>query len=39
MSLAGGERLFDSVGDDMHGLEHVRMVVAPNVTHIKFARR
>lgn len=37
--LSGGERLFDGVGDDLHGLELVRTVAAPNVTHLKFARR
>lgn len=37
--LGAGEHLFEGVGDDLHGLEHVRTVVAPNVTHIKFSRR
>lgn len=37
--LGGGERLFDGVGDNLHGLELVRTVAAPNVTHLKFARR
>ncbi len=37
--LAGGERLFDSIGDDLHGLELVRTVGAPKVTHLKFERR
>ena len=37
--LGSGERLFDGVGDDLHGLELVRTVVAPKVTHLKFARR
>ena len=36
--LGRGERLFDGV-DDLHGLELVRTVAAPNVTHLKFARR
>jgi dihydrofolate reductase len=27
------------VGDDLHGLELVRTVAAPGVTHFKFARR
>jgi dihydrofolate reductase len=36
--LGSGERLFDGVGDDLHGLELVRTVVAPGVTHLKFAR-
>jgi dihydrofolate reductase len=38
MLLGGGERLFDGVGDDLHGLELVRSVAAPRVTHLKFAR-
>jgi dihydrofolate reductase len=37
--LGSGERLFDGVGDDLHGLELVRTVAAPNVTHLKFAKR
>lgn len=37
--LGGGERLFDGVGDDLHGLELVRTVAAPRVTHLKFAKR
>lgn len=37
--LGSGERLFDGVGDDLHGLELVRTVAAPNVTHLKYARR
>ena len=37
--LGAGEHLFEGVGDDLHGLEHVRTVVAPKVTHIKFSRR
>jgi dihydrofolate reductase len=36
--LGGGERLFDGV-KDLDGLELVRTVAAPNVTHFKFARR
>jgi len=36
--LGSGERLFDGVGD-LHGLELVRTVAAPNVTHLKFAKR
>jgi dihydrofolate reductase len=36
--LGSGERLFDGVGDDLHGLEVVRMIAAPKLTHIKFAR-
>ena len=37
--LGSGERLFDGVGDDLHGLELVRTVAAPGVTHLRFARR
>jgi dihydrofolate reductase len=37
--LGRGERLFDGVGDDLRGLELVRTVAAPKVTHLKFARR
>jgi hypothetical protein len=27
------------IGDDLHGLALVRTVAAPNVTHLKFAKR
>jgi dihydrofolate reductase len=37
--LGAGERLFDGVGDDLHGLELVRTIAAPQVTHLKFAKR
>lgn len=37
--LGSGERLFDGVGDDLHGLELVRTVAAPTVTHLKFVKR
>jgi dihydrofolate reductase len=37
--LGSGERLFDGVGDELHGLELVRTVATPKVTHLKFARR
>jgi dihydrofolate reductase len=37
--LGSGERLFDGLGDDLHGLELVRAIAAPKVTHLKFARR
>ena len=37
--LGGGERLFDGVGRDLHGLELVRTVATPDVVHLKFARR
>ena len=36
--LGTGERLFDGGRTDLHGLRLVRTVVAPNVTHLKFAR-
>jgi dihydrofolate reductase len=36
--LGGGERLFDHV-DDLHGLALVETVAAPNVTHLRFARK
>ena len=36
--LGGGERLFDDV-DDLHGLALVETVAAPNVVHLKFARK
>ena len=36
--LGGGERLFDNVGD-LHGLVLVDTVAAPNVVHLKFARK
>jgi dihydrofolate reductase len=35
--LGSGERLFAGL-DDLHGLELVRTVAAPKVTHFKFAR-
>ena len=37
--LGNGERLFESIGDDLHGLQLVRTVAAPQVTHLKFAKR
>lgn len=37
--LGSGERLFDGIGDDLHGLALVRTVTAPDVTHLKFARK
>jgi len=36
--LGSGERLFEGVGDNLHGLELVRTVAAPQVTHLKFVR-
>ena len=35
----GGERLFEGVGSDLHGLEPVRTVATAKVTHLEFARR
>ena len=37
--LGNGERLFDGIGDNLHGMELVRTVARPAVTHLKFARR
>lgn len=37
--LGNGERLFEGVGDDLRGLELVRTVAAPQVIHLKFAKR
>jgi dihydrofolate reductase len=37
--LGSGERLLEGVGDDLRGLELVRTVAAPQVTHLKFVRR
>jgi len=37
--LGSGERLFDGVGANLHGLELVRTVAAPKVTHLKFVAR
>jgi dihydrofolate reductase len=36
--LGRGERLFDGV-DDLRGLELVRTIARPSVTHLKFSRR
>ena len=36
--LGSGERLFEGVGDELHGLELVQTVAAPQVTHLKLAR-
>ena len=36
--LGSGERLFERVGDGLHGFELVRTVAAPGVTHFKFAK-
>ena len=37
--LGSGERLFDGVGDNLHGLELAETVAAPDVTHFKYVRR
>jgi dihydrofolate reductase len=37
--LGDGERLFDGVGNDLHGLALARTVATPNVTHLEFVRR
>jgi dihydrofolate reductase len=37
--LGSGERLFNDVGDNLHGLELVRVINAPGVTHFKFRRQ
>lgn len=37
--LGSGERLFDGVGNQLHGLELVRTVATPRVTHLKFVKR
>jgi dihydrofolate reductase len=36
--LGSGERLFDGVGPDLHGLQLVRTVATPKVVHLKFAK-
>jgi dihydrofolate reductase len=36
--LGSGERLFERLGDDLHGLKLARTVAGPNVIHLKFAR-
>lgn len=36
--LGAGERLFDGVSD-LHGLRLVRTIAAPDVTHLRFAKR
>jgi dihydrofolate reductase len=37
--LGSGERLFDGIGDNMHGLELFQTVATPEVVHLKFAKR
>lgn len=36
--LGSGERLFDGVGDNLHGLTLVRTTATPKVIHLKFVR-
>ena len=36
--LGSGSRLFENIGPDLHGLQLVRTVGAPKVTHFKFER-
>jgi len=36
--LGSGERLFDGVGDNLHGLRLLRTVATPQVVHLKFGR-
>ncbi len=36
--LGSGERLFQETGDSLQGLELVRVVTQPKVTHLKFLR-
>ena len=36
--LGSGERLFDGVGDKLHGLKLVRTLATPAVVHLKFSR-
>lgn len=36
--LGAGERLFQDIGDDLHGLSLVRTVATPRVVHLKFTR-
>ena len=36
--LGSGERLFEGLGDNLHGLQLVRTVAAADVTHFKYAR-
>ena len=37
--LGRGERLFDGVGENLHGLSLVRTIAAPGAVHLKFAKR
>ena len=37
--LGSGERLFEGLGDNLHGLEFVRTVAASDVTHLFYSKR
>ena len=37
--LGSGERLFDNLGTELHGLELVKTIAAPGVTHLRFSRK
>jgi dihydrofolate reductase len=37
--LGAGARLFDDLGDELQGLELVRTVTTPKVTHLKFVKK
>jgi dihydrofolate reductase len=37
--LGSGERLFEGVGSDLHGLKLAETVATPDVTHLRFRRR
>lgn len=37
--LGSGERLFDGIGDNMHGLKLVQTVATTELVHLKFAKR
>ena len=37
--LGSGERVFDGLGTDLHGLTLTRTIPAPDVTHLRFERR
>jgi dihydrofolate reductase len=36
--LGGGERLFEGIGDELHGLQLVRTIATPTVVHLKFSK-
>jgi len=37
--LGSGERLFERIDDNMHGLELKQTIATPDVVHLKFAKR